>query len=86
MKSITTYITEKMVYTKNSVAKHKYHPKTKKELLSIISDKIKEEDWYHSVDMSEKIARIINTMHNHESLKPIFNGKKEIIDKIEGKK
>ena len=48
--------------------------------------KIKEEDWFHSVDMSEKIARIINTMHNHESLKPIFNGKKEIIDKIERKK
>ena len=54
--------------------------------LSYVSDKIKKEKWYHSVDMSKKIARIINTMHNHESLKPIFNGKKEILDKIEGKK
>ena len=49
-------------------------------------DKIKEENWYHSVDMSKKMATIINTMHKHESLKPIFNGKKEILDKIEGKK
>ena len=54
--------------------------------LSYVSDKIKKEKWYHSVDMSEKKARILNTMHNHESLKPIFNGKKEILDKIERKK
>lgn len=54
--------------------------------LSYVPDQIKEEKWYHSVDMSEKMARIINTMHKHESLKPLFNGKKEILDKIERKK
>ena len=54
--------------------------------LSYVSNKIKEEKWYHSVDMSNKMAKIINTMHKHESLKPLFNGKKEILDKIERKK
>lgn len=54
--------------------------------LSYVSEKIKEENWYHSVDISKKMATIINTMHKHESLKPIFNEKKEILDKIEGKK
>jgi len=54
--------------------------------LSYVPDKIKQENWYYSVDMSEKMARIINTMHKHESLKPLFNGKKQILDKLERKK
>lgn len=54
--------------------------------LSYVSNKIKKEKWYHSVDMSKKIASIINTMHNHQSLKPLFNGKQEILNKIERKK
>lgn len=54
--------------------------------LSYVSEKIKNENWYFNVDVSEKLARIINTMHKHESLKPLFNGKKEIIEKIERKK
>ena len=41
MKSITTYITEKMVYTKSTASKYKYHPKTKEELKELLSKLIK---------------------------------------------
>ena len=41
MKSITTYITEKMVYTKVTASKIKYFPESTEELRSIISNKIK---------------------------------------------
>ena len=54
--------------------------------LSYVSDVIKDANWFHNVDMSLKMAKIINTMHKHESLKPLFNGKKEIIDKLERKR
>lgn len=38
MKSLTNYINEKMVYTKATASKHKYHPETKKELQEILFD------------------------------------------------
>ena len=53
--------------------------------LSYVPEVIKKAPWYHEVDMSEKLARIINTMHNKQSLKPLFNGKMEIFEKTSGK-
>ena len=61
MKSLTTYITEKMVYTKVTASKIKYFPESTEELRSIISNKIKKEgpnanlndiDVSHITDMS----------------------------------
>jgi surface protein len=43
MKSLTTYIAEKMVYTKATASKYIYFPESTQELRSIISNKIKEE-------------------------------------------
>ena len=42
MKSITTYITEKMVYNKSTASKYNYHPKTKEELKDLMEHLIKE--------------------------------------------
>lgn len=63
MKSITTYINEKMVYTKaNSKTIYKYHPETKEELKELLEQLIKERgydgdfndiDTSHITDMSE---------------------------------
>ena len=38
MKSLTTYINEKMVYNKDTRSKYDYHPETKKELQEILFD------------------------------------------------
>ena len=54
--------------------------------LTYVPDNIKKEEWFYSVDMSKKIAKIINTMHRRASLKPLFNGKEEILKKLEEKK
>ena len=42
MKSIITYITEKMVYNKANASKYKYHPQTTEELQELIENLIKE--------------------------------------------
>ena len=42
MKSLTTYINEKMVYTKSNASKYKYHPKTSEELKKLLEQLIKE--------------------------------------------
>ena len=42
MKSITTYITEKMVYSKANASKYKYHPQTTEELQELIEKLMKE--------------------------------------------
>mgnify|MGYP001851567189 CR=1 FL=1 len=47
--------------------------------LSYIPDEFKEQEWHHTVDCSEDIARIINALHNYESLKPLFNKKEKIL-------
>lgn len=64
MKSITTYITEKMIYNKSTVNKTKYNyfPKTKEELKQIIKDRIEIEGPacnLNDIDVSE-----ITDMHN----------------------
>ena len=56
MKSFTTYITEKMVYTKANKPVYKYHPKTKEELREIIKECIKNEGSecdLNDIDVSE---------------------------------
>lgn len=42
MKSLSTYITEKMVYNKANASNYKYHPQTTKELQELIEKLIKE--------------------------------------------
>lgn len=44
MKSITTYITEKMVYTKANASKYKYYPKTKEDYFEYILNIIKKKN------------------------------------------
>ena len=43
MKSLTTYIAEKMIFNKSTATNYNYHPKSKAELQKIIIDRIKEE-------------------------------------------
>jgi len=53
--------------------------------LSYVSEIIKKETWYQEVDCSNRMAKIINALNNKESLKPLFNGKQEILDMVKGK-
>ena len=50
--------------------------------LSYVPELIKDEPWYFNVDCSNRIARIVNALHNKESLKPIFDDKDDILQKI----
>lgn len=51
--------------------------------LSYVPDKVKQQQWYHNVDCSMQLAKIIDTLSKKESLQPFFNGKAEILKKIE---
>jgi surface protein len=54
MKSLTTYIVEKMVYTKSTASKAKYFPKDRDELKAIIIDHLKNENGdLTDIDVSE---------------------------------
>ena len=56
MKSLTNYITEKMVYNKSTASKYNYHPKTKRELLNIMDQLIEErgnEGNFNDIDTSQ---------------------------------
>ena len=56
MKSITTYITEKMVYTKSNAFKYNYFPKTKVELYNIIYKLLEErgnDGDFNDIDVSK---------------------------------
>lgn len=53
--------------------------------LSYVPEIIKKEPWYEDVDCSKRLANIINTLHNKESLENIFNDKKKILKKLERK-
>ena len=50
--------------------------------LTYVKDEVLNEGWYVSVDCSKQLATIINTLYNEESVSPLLNGKKEIINKI----
>ncbi len=47
--------------------------------LSYIPEEYREKEWFHTVDCSENIAKIIHALHNKESLKPLLNGKEKIL-------
>lgn len=47
--------------------------------LSYIPKEFKEKPWFHTVDCSMNIAKIINALHNKESLTPLLNGKEKIL-------
>lgn len=51
--------------------------------LSYVPDIIKNEPWYEDVDCSNRLARIINILHNKQSTQTIFNSKKKILKKVE---
>jgi MoxR-like ATPase len=72
MKSIITYINEKMIYTKETAFKHKYHPETWEELYDIIYQLIKErgnEGDFNDIDVS----KITDMAELFEGMKD-FNG------------
>lgn len=50
--------------------------------LSYVPDVIKNESWYSDVDCSTRISKIINTLHNKESLKTIYNDKQDILKRL----
>jgi ribose-phosphate pyrophosphokinase len=51
--------------------------------LSYVPDEIKKEIWYEDVDCSMQIAEIVDKFNNHQSIEPLFNNKKQLIEKIE---
>lgn len=51
--------------------------------LSYVPEKIKNKSWYCEVDCSELIAKIVSHLHDKKSLAPLYNGKKEILEKID---
>ena len=70
MKSLTTYINEKMVYTKSNASKYKYHPQTKQELKKLVIQLVEErgnEGDFNDIDTSK-----ITDMS--ELFLPKFNG------------
>lgn len=53
--------------------------------LSYVPDSIKDSDWYVDVDCSKYLALIINTFNNKGDIEELWNGKKQVIDKIKKK-
>lgn len=54
--------------------------------LSYVPEIIKKEPWYEDVDCSQRLANIINKLHNKESLKTVFDDTKEVLKKVKRKK
>lgn len=53
--------------------------------LSYVAKEIRNTNWYHEVDFSKLIARIIDSLNKKESVEKYQNGKKEMINKIKKK-
>lgn len=51
--------------------------------LTYVKSEIKNKEWYHEVNCSNKIAEIINTLNNGKSISPLLNGKELFFKKIE---
>lgn len=51
--------------------------------LSFVPDEVKAQNWYADVDCSGQLAKIIETLHEKHPMGPLFNGKEEILEKIE---
>ena len=47
--------------------------------LTYIPKEYEENDWLKIVDCSTKLARIIETIHEHQSIKPLKNGKEKLV-------
>ena len=50
--------------------------------LTYVPIEVLSQPWFNSVDCSKKIAHIINTLNNGESIKSLLSGKKETVKKI----
>lgn len=53
--------------------------------LTYIPDELKNNEWFVNIDCSDYIANIVNTLHNQQSLKQLYNGKQEIFNKLKNK-
>ena len=53
--------------------------------LSYVREDVRNASWYHEVDCSSFIAKVIDTLHKGESIEPLQNGKKEMLRKINKK-
>lgn len=54
--------------------------------LTYIPEEYKDREWFNIVDCSDKLSNIIKTIHEHKSIKPLKNGKKEIEELLEKKR
>ena len=72
MKSLITYISEKMIYNKANASKYKYFPKTKKELQNIIAERIIDKG--NDVDLNDIDVSKITDMHMLFGQLPDFCG------------
>lgn len=50
-----------------------------------IPEKYLDREWMEVVDISEKLAKIISTLHQEKSIKPLRNGKDEILKLLDDK-
>lgn len=50
--------------------------------LSYVPEEIKKQEWYHEVDCSMQLATIIDTLNKKESIEFLFDGRKQILEKI----
>lgn len=50
--------------------------------LTYVPDYVLKQPWFNSVDCSKKIAYIINTLNNGDSIKSLLSGKEETVRKI----
>lgn len=51
--------------------------------LSYVPETIKKQEWYCDVDCSMQLATIIDTLNKKQSIQPLFDGKKQIIEEVE---
>jgi ribose-phosphate pyrophosphokinase len=51
--------------------------------LSYIPSNIKKQEWFKEVDCSNFLANIINTLDAEQSLSPLFDGKEQLLNKID---
>lgn len=77
---------EKSIELFNSAYENGYIDKIYVTNLTYIPERIKSLPWIETVDCSENIAKVINTLNNDDTLEPLMNGKEKIQDKVKVKK
>lgn len=50
--------------------------------LSYVPDSIKSQEWYYEVDCSMQLATIIDTLNKKQSVQPLLDGKKQILEEL----